>query len=104
MDNLLAQIVQTECLTRGKRQRIRGDVAAALKDHVDLESRALRAELSLLVEPKPESAQALLAIAEEALTSGAQQIAKRIVSTCEQATSDDRFAAEIASIRSRLGE
>lgn len=99
---IVAQIVQAECLTRGKRQRLRTQVATALDDATDLESRALRAELKIGIDSTEANLEAAFAIVEEATANRGSRLAKRMLSAVERSAAEGAIAARIGELRKKL--
>jgi predicted ATPase len=75
---LVAQIVRGEFLTPGQQRTLRQRVVGLLAKRTDLESRLLRTELQARVEPGKEVLNQAIAIAREAIASGARRTATRV--------------------------
>jgi DNA-binding SARP family transcriptional activator len=83
---LFAQVVRSECLTRGQRQRLRRRAVEELAGRDDLESRVLTVELSAKVNPCQEVAEQAIVVAREAHESGAKRTAQRALAAAERLT------------------
>jgi len=103
---LLTQVVRTECLTRGQRQRMRHQAMTRLLERQDLESRVLRVELCAKADPTEAAAEEALKVARDALEAGSDRTARRALAGAERvgragARTD---VSEIEELRSRLAE
>ena len=81
---MIADVVRSECLTRGERRTLEARAAAALESRADIESRALRAELLAHVAPDAAAAELALAVARDALDAGARRTAQRALAIVRQ--------------------
>lgn len=101
---LVSLVVQTECLTRGERQRLRRRAVAVLQSRADIESRLLRAELMADVEPGKAAFDEAVAVVEAALNGGSGRTARRAFYVAERAVSgtDGSDTAKLESLRARL--
>jgi len=101
---LLTQVVRTECLTRGQRQRMRHQAMTRLLERQDLESRVLRVELCAKADPTEAAAAEALKVARDALEAGSDRTARRALAAAERvARAGARTdASEIEALRSRL--
>jgi DNA-binding SARP family transcriptional activator len=100
---MIADVVRTECLTRGERRTLEGRAAAALETHTDLESRALRAELLAHIAPDAASGELALSVAREALDAGARRTAQRALAAARQVAKAVPFdAGAIDALSARL--
>ncbi|MGH7615556.1 MAG: hypothetical protein ACREMW_16125, partial [Gemmatimonadales bacterium] len=80
---LVAEAVQSECLTRGERRRLERRAIDALAGRADLESRVRRVELLAHVEAGAEAYALALAAARDALDIGAARVARRSIAAAE---------------------
>lgn len=100
---LIAQVVRTECLTRGERRGLEQRASDVLAQRTDLESRALRAELLAHAAPDQAAYDLALAVGSEALADGAPRLARRAVAAADlvaRAAQLDRTKLE--ELRARL--
>ena len=101
---LVAQVVRGEFLTPGQQRTIRQRMVGLLAVRTDLESRLLRTELQARVEPGREVLNQAVAIAREAIASGARRTAARALAAAERAigTGDSAGAVELEQLRAAL--
>ena len=101
---LFAQVVRSECLTRGQRQRLRMRAVEELAGRDDLESRVLTIELSAKVNPCQEVAEQAIAVAKEAHESGSKRTAQRALAAAERMTEkgDAQVNELVSDLRSQL--
>lgn len=101
---LVSLVVQTECLTRGERQRLRRRAIAVLESRADIESRLLRAELMADVEPGTAALDEAVAVVEASLSGGSGRTARRAFYVAERALSgtDGSAAWRLDALRGRL--
>jgi len=81
---LMAEVVRTECLTRGERRRLEQLGSEALAPRTDLASRVLRAELLAHAAPDQAAYDLALAVGWEAVDGGARRMAQRAVAAAER--------------------
>jgi DNA-binding SARP family transcriptional activator len=99
---LVAEVVRSQCLTRGQRHELERKVAAALSDRDDLESRLLRCELLARVAPDAASLALALAVAREALASGGTRLARSALEAGERIATTARLdRGELDALRGR---
>jgi hypothetical protein len=94
---IVREAVRAECLPRGERRRLERRAIDLLAKRTDLESRALRAELSAHADPGPSSFELAVAVTEAALEAHSIRLGQR---TCAAA---ERVAATVSD-KSRVGE
>ena len=82
---LFSLVVQTECLTRGERQRLRRRAISVLEPRMDIESRLLRAELMADMEPGKAAVDEAVAVVEAAIKGGSGRTARRAYYVAERA-------------------
>ncbi|MFN2569897.1 MAG: AAA family ATPase, partial [Candidatus Dormibacteria bacterium] len=100
---LVAQVIRGEFLTPGQQRALQQRMVARLAVRTDLESRLLRTELQAGVEPGSEVLHQAVAIAREAIVSGARRTATRALAAAERiGTSDAAGAAELEQLRATL--
>ena len=103
---LVAEVVRRECLTPGQRSTLLRRAAAALAQRDDMDARVLRVEMLAEVAPGREVLGLALAVAEEALATGAARSARRALTAAERVigagTADADGAARIAELRRRV--
>ena len=85
---LVAEVVQSECLTPGQRELLRKRAAVELARRSDLESRVLRAEILAQVAPSRGAYEDAVAAAQDALTAGAERSARRSLAAAQRALGD----------------
>ncbi|UCD24775.1 MAG: AAA family ATPase [Gemmatimonadota bacterium] len=103
---LFAQVVRSECLTRGQRQRLRRRAIEELERRDDLESRVLVAELASKVNPCREVADQALAVAKEATKSGSRRTAERALAAAERIDGKNgvQLGDEVSELRSLMNQ
>ena len=101
---LFAQVVRSECLTRGQRQRLRMRAVEELAGRDDLESRVLTIEQSAKVNPCQEVAEQAIAVAKEAHESGSKRTGQRALAAAERMTEkgDVQVSELVSDLRSQL--
>ena len=102
---IIADVVRTECLTRGERRAYEGRACAALAGRDDLESRALRAGLLAHCRalPDQESYDLALETAALGLDRGARRIAERALAAADLISRDARLdRTKLEELRARL--
>jgi DNA-binding SARP family transcriptional activator len=101
---LVAQVVRGEFLTPGQQRTLRQRMVGLLAMRTDLESRILRIEFQARVEPGREVLNQAIAVAREALASGARRTATRALAAAERAigTGDGADAVELDQLRAAL--
>jgi DNA-binding SARP family transcriptional activator len=101
---LLEQVVRTECLTRGQRQRMRHQAMKRLIEREDIESRVLRVELCAKADPSDAATQEALEVAHSALEAGSDRTARRALAAAERMgrAGHRGDASKIEELRSRL--
>jgi hypothetical protein len=101
---ILAEVVRTECMNRGQRQRLEKVAIELLAARTDLESRVLRAELRARAEPGPEALQEAMAVAQDALANGSDRTARRAIYAADRAAhhGGDEVGPAIRQLHERL--
>jgi DNA-binding SARP family transcriptional activator len=82
---LVAEVVRSECLTRGQRTSLRRRAIAVLASRQDLEALVLRAELMAHADPGTAAFEEGVAVARAALAAGATRTARRALAAAERA-------------------
>jgi DNA-binding SARP family transcriptional activator len=95
---LIAEVICSECMTRGERRGLERRASDALAGKTDLESRALRAELLAHAAPDQEAYDLAVTVGGEALAVGARRIAQRAIGAA------DRISRTAQLERSKLDE
>jgi hypothetical protein len=101
---LVAQVIRAEFLTPGQQRTLRQRAVGLLASRTDLESRLLRTELQARVEPGKEVLNQAVAIAREAIASGARRTATRALAAAQRAigTGHAAGAVELDKLRAEL--
>ncbi len=101
---LIAKIVRAECLTPGRRQRLRRRAIEWLATHHDLESRVLSVELRARVEPGADTLETALEVARLAMEAGSDRAVRRALFAAERAAAeaDPAGRERVAAMRSSL--
>ena len=100
---MVASVIRGECLTPGRRQKLRRRALEVLKCRDDLESRVLRVEILTKVEPTQHAFCEALALAEAAIEAGSARAARRALAAAESIALDGQAIDQVEAIRTRLG-
>ncbi|UCG87029.1 MAG: AAA family ATPase [Gemmatimonadota bacterium] len=103
---LFTQVVRSECLTRGQRQRLRRQAIAELQGREDLESRVLVVELRVKTDPGEAAVQEALAVAQSAVQARSVRTASRALAAAQRMIdpADRRSRSQVRSLRKELDE
>jgi DNA-binding SARP family transcriptional activator len=99
---LLPKVIESECTQPGGRRRIRDRYITALATRDDLDAQFLRARL-LAVERRGDAVDALVTVAERALTLGARRTAHSAIRTAERlAGTSEARRGQLEALRQRV--
>ncbi len=99
---MVASVIRGECLTPGRRQKLRRQALEVLEHRDDLESRVLYVEILTKVEPTERGFREALALAEAAIEAGSARAARRALAAAESIAPDSRAIEQVEAIRARL--
>jgi hypothetical protein len=101
---LFAQVIRSECLTHGQRQRMRGLAVKKLARKEGLESRVLRVELLSKTQPGDNTFSEALSVTQSAISAGAGRTARRALFAAERAAQglEGDSVAILDELRSQL--
>jgi DNA-binding SARP family transcriptional activator len=100
---IIADVVRSECLTRGQRRAYEQRACDALATRDDLDSRALRAGLMAHCRPDQVAYDLAIGTAAEALSTGARRIAKRMLTAADGISREAQLdRARLEELRARL--
>ncbi len=99
---LIRDVVRDECITGGKRRRMRQQAITFLQDREDLESVVLRAELTMKIDPTATNAAHTIDLAEQCLGSHQLSLARRALVAAQAGNHDESIAARLAMMRGRF--
>jgi DNA-binding SARP family transcriptional activator len=101
--DIVVKVVRGECLTPGRRHRLRRRAIEVLADREDLEGAVLRTELEAKVSGDAETYHDAMRLAREAARLGALRMARRALFAAESVAPDDAARQEAKDVRSTLG-
>jgi DNA-binding SARP family transcriptional activator len=100
---IVVRVVRGECLTPGRRQRLRRRAIDVLGDREDLESAVLRTELEAKVIGGAETYRGAMALARDAARVGALRMARRALFAAERVAPDETARHAAREMRTSLG-
>jgi DNA-binding SARP family transcriptional activator len=101
---LVQEVVRDECITAGRRRRMRTHAIEFLKARPDISSKVLRLELLMKIDPTSSNAQCAMDLAEEALAEHQVSLARRAVSAAHPARNDPDVADRLVRLRTLLSK
>ncbi len=101
---ILAEVVRSECLTRGQRRRLRRQAIEALGSRDDLEARVLRVELRSRADPDADALEEAIAVTKAAMVEGSGRTARRALHAVQRVAREAGLdaSAAIGELRARL--